>query len=100
MDQIESDSDDGKAPETQHDPEVLERVRADMVALKNEGNTFFSAQDYASALTKYSVSVTSESTFEGVLLPWPSFIRMPSSTANNLIFHRIVLFSQIVVLHT
>ena len=56
MDEIESDSDDGKVPNTEHDPEVVERVRAEMVALKNAGNIFFSAQDYPNALIKYTVS--------------------------------------------
>ena len=66
MDFIESDSDEeGKASGVDVNsftPEEIEATKESILALKAEGNAFFTAADHDNALIKYTVSLP--------VLPW------------------------------
>ena len=61
MDFIESDTDDetsadkGKTPERVYSAEELEATREAILALKGEGNAFFTSEEHENALAKYTV---------------------------------------------
>lgn len=59
MDFIETDSDDGdrkpSGEETTFTEEEIESIKESILALKAEGNAFFTAGDHDNALAKYSV---------------------------------------------